>query len=193
MQSLPSWKKPSGSLEDPDIETSPTPAVPENSAVGESASNGRAERTVQEVEDLLRVHKLALEAHIGVQIPSRHPVVRWLVEHVADILSKLKVNSTGQSPYEELHGKRAQERRAAFGERVFYYTPKKSRAKLDKRWKLGVYLGHAANSNEAFVGIKNGNVVKARGIARVVEGSRWNKDLVLKIIGVPGVMQPIPE
>ena len=168
----------------------PDAAVPENSAVGQSASNGRAERTVQEVEDLLRVHKLALEAHIGVQNPSKHPVVRWLVEHVADIFTKLRVNSTGQSPYEELHGKKAKERRAAFGERVFYYTPKKSRAKLDKRWKLGVYMGHAANSNEAFVGIKNGNVVKARGITRVVEGSRWTKDLVLGVIGVPGAMQP---
>ena len=36
--------------------------VPEASAVGESASNARAERTVQAVEDLLRVHKHALEA-----------------------------------------------------------------------------------------------------------------------------------
>ena len=77
-------------------------AVPENSAVGESASNGRAERTVQEVEDLLRVNKLALEAHIGEQIPSTHPVVRWMVKHVPDIFTKLRINHTGQSPYEQV-------------------------------------------------------------------------------------------
>ena len=51
-------------------------AMPENSAVGESASNGRAERVVQTVEDLLRVHKTALEARLGVQIPSTHAVLK---------------------------------------------------------------------------------------------------------------------
>ena len=34
-----------------------TQAIGENSAVGESASNGRAERTIQAVEDLLRTLK----------------------------------------------------------------------------------------------------------------------------------------
>ena len=37
-------------------------AVPEYSAIGESASNGRAERTVQSIEDQLRALKLALES-----------------------------------------------------------------------------------------------------------------------------------
>ena len=39
-------------------------AVPENSAVGDSASNGRAERAVQTIEDQLRTLKSALEARI---------------------------------------------------------------------------------------------------------------------------------
>ena len=108
--------------------------VPEASAVGESARNARAERTVQAVEDLLRVHKHALEARIGKRIPSEHAVRRWLVEHVADLLTKYTVNESGMSPYEELHGRRSQERRVEFGERVFFSTPNKGRTKLDKRW-----------------------------------------------------------
>ena len=83
--------------------------VPEASAVGESASNARAERTVQSVEDLLRVHKHALEARIGKRLAADHPTMRWLVEHVADLLNKYTVNSTGMSPFEELHGRKAQE------------------------------------------------------------------------------------
>ncbi|MGB1725710.1 MAG: hypothetical protein ACPHJZ_05285, partial [Limisphaerales bacterium] len=39
-------------------------AVPENSAVGSSASNGRAERTVQIVEDLIRTMKSALDSRL---------------------------------------------------------------------------------------------------------------------------------
>ena len=85
--------------------------VLENIAVGESQSNGRAERAVQTVEDLLRTHKLSLESKIKARLPSNHPVLRWLVEHTADILTKYTINSTAQSPCEELHGRKARERR----------------------------------------------------------------------------------
>ena len=51
-------------------------AVPEHSAVGESQSNARAERAMQEVEDLLRTMLAALEHRIKARIPSCHPVVR---------------------------------------------------------------------------------------------------------------------
>ena len=107
--------------------------VPEFSAVGESASNGRAERAVQMVEDQLRVGKLALEGRIGAKIPSNHIVIRWMIEHYVDVINKYSINKTGMSPYEELHGKSATERRVEFGERMFYFTPKKGRAKLDRR------------------------------------------------------------
>ena len=167
--------------------------VPENSAVGESASNGRAERTVQSVEDLLRVHKIALEARLGKRIPAEHAVMRWLVEHVADILTKYTINESGLSPYEELHGRRAQERRVEFGERVFFASTKKGRAKLDKRWRLGVYLGHASNSNEQYIGLKNGNVIRARSTTRVVVASRWDDKLVLGVIGTPADLMPAPD
>ena len=56
-----------------------------------------------------------------------------MVEHVTDVLNKYSINDTGMSPYEELHGRKAQEIRVEFGERVFFSTPKKSRSKLDKR------------------------------------------------------------
>ena len=150
----------------------PLTAVPENSAVGASASNGRAERTVQTVEDQLRVLKAAFESRIGAKVPGSHPVIRWLVEHVADIINKYAITRNGMSPHEELHGKKAQERRIEFGERVFFSTPKKGRAKMDLRWRLGIYLGHAPNSNELFVGVANGNVIKARSAVRVVEKTR---------------------
>ena len=164
--------------------------VPEASAVGESASNSRAERTIQSVEDLLRVHKHALEARIGNRVPSDSAVLKWLVEHVADILTKYTINASGMSPYEELHGRKANERRVEFGERVFFSTPKKGRAKLDKRWRIGIYLGHAANSNEQYIGLRNGNVIRARSTVRIVARSRWDSASVLGIKGTPA--EPMP-
>ena len=50
-------------------------ATPEHSSVGESASNGIAERAVQSVEDIVRTCKLALEARIGKRIPSTSPIL----------------------------------------------------------------------------------------------------------------------
>ena len=80
-------------------------AVVEMSAIGESASNGRAERAVQTVEDMLRTLKSALEARIKVRIEAAHPITRWLVEHVATVLNRYSVNKDGQTPYFTFHGK----------------------------------------------------------------------------------------
>ena len=168
----------------------PVIAVPEASPVGSSASNGRAERTVQAIEDQLRTLKAALESHIGVQLPCTHPVVRWLVHHCADVMNKSAVNRSGITPYEELHGRKPRERRIEFGERVFYSIPKQGRAKLDAGWKLGTFLGHTATTNEHFIGTRNGNVLKARSCVRVVEPSRWDRSAIERIVGVPGAMNP---
>ena len=48
--------------------------IPEYSAVGESASNGKAERAVEAVEDLLRTLGSALEARIQRKLPLHHHV-----------------------------------------------------------------------------------------------------------------------
>ena len=167
--------------------------VPEWSAVGESASNGRAERTVQMVENIVRTGKSALESRLGAKIPCSHPVVNWMVEHYTDVMNKYAINKSGMSAYEELHGRKAAERRMEFGERVFYSTPKKGRAKLDLRWKIGIYLGHLFNSNEICIGTKSGNVIRTRSAVRVVEGSRWNLAAIENIIGTPADMTPVDE
>ena len=55
-------------------------AVPERSAVGESQSNGRAERSVQALENQVRTMKGILEYRIATRVHSLHPVLKWLVE-----------------------------------------------------------------------------------------------------------------
>ena len=180
-----------GVPEDPDtFESGLSQAICEHSAVGESASNGRAERTVQAVEDLLRTLKSALEARIKIRIASTHPVMRWMVEHVASILNRCSVNKDGQTPYFAIHGKRPTDRLVEFWEKVFFFVPKKARAKLDHRWRLGIFIGVSTNSNESYIGLSNGNVVKSRSVARVVQANRWDPDAILKIKGIPGDMVP---
>ena len=161
-------------------------AVPENSAVGESQSNSRAERTVQTFEDMLRTYKSALEARMECNLPCDHSIMYWMTEHVAHVYNKVFVGSDGRTAYETLHGKAPGLKLVEFGEKVMWFVPKKLRQKMDLRWRLGIYLGQSQTSNENFIGLPNGNVVKARAINRVVKSGRWDSKMVLAVMGIPG-------
>ena len=160
-------------------------SVREVSAVGESQSNGKAEASVKAVEDQLRVMKGALESRTGARIPSQHPVMKWMVEYASVLLNKYSIQADGKTSYHALHGKKVSERIVEFGETVMHYIPKKRRSKLDMRWATGVFLGTTMHSNESYIGLSNGSVVRGRAITRVRPDQRWSKDLIQKIRGTP--------
>ena len=56
-------------------------------------ANGKAERGVQAVEGLARTLNLELEDQLRHKIPIDHPVVTWLIQHAADMLTKLEVKN----------------------------------------------------------------------------------------------------
>ena len=161
-------------------------AVPEVSAVGQSASNSRAERAVQQLEDLVRTYKSAIEARMDCKLKSDHPLLRWIVEHAANIYNKYAVSPECKTPYASLHGKNPREKLVEFGERVLWHVTKRLRAKLDLRWRLGIYVGYADSSNEYYLALPNGNVVKSRSIVRVVPSGRWDQKSLLAVQGIPG-------
>ena len=47
------------------------------------------------------------------------------------------------------------------------------------------------NSNEVNIGLKTGNVTRARAISRIRPDQRWSMELVQKIVGTPMVPGPI--
>lgn len=127
----------------PPTQPATTPAaVPETSSPGESQSNAAAERSVQMLEDMARTLKLALEDRIDAKIPCNHPIMAWIPDHAAMLLTKCHVGPDGKSGYERLHGKPPRDRLAEFGEVVFYYVPKKLRGKMAARWRVGIFIGN---------------------------------------------------
>ena len=50
-----------------------------HSGVGDSKGNGLAERAVQPLEEMIRVHKLSFESRLKTKVPCAHPLVAWLV------------------------------------------------------------------------------------------------------------------
>ena len=164
--------------------------VPEASAVGETQSHGKAESSVQRVEDLLRTYKSALETNINDRIPADHPVFAWMVEHTASIYNRLVCTDDGTTPYQSLHGQRYRGKLVEFGEQVFYVIPKALKSKMSLRWRVGTFLGNAMSTNEAYVAASNGDVIRPRSIVRVMEPNRWSSKAVIGIKGTPFKLRP---
>ena len=76
-------------------------------------------------------------------------------------------------------------RRSVIGERVMWFVPKKLRAKLDQRWRYGIFVGRSLSSDQNFIGLINGDVVCARAMVRTVPTIRWNSDRVSKVRATP--------
>ena len=88
-------------------------AIPESSAVGESQSNGRAERAVQAVEGQVRALWGEHEHRVDHQFKPKDAILSWLLEYAAVLLNKYHPNeATGLTAYQSLHGQPANERLA---------------------------------------------------------------------------------
>lgn len=160
-------------------------AAPEMTHPGESQSNGLAERSVGMWEDQFRTLKHALEVRLKHRVPLSHPVITWLVEHTAWVLNKFHLDGDGRTAYGRLHGREGHERVCEFGERIMWFVPKKMRAKMDQRWRYGIFLGRSLSSDQNYVGLSSGDVICARAIVRVVPEMRWSHEAISKISTTP--------
>ena len=120
--------------------------VTENSRVGDSSSNGRTERAIQEVGGLVRTLKYALEERLGGPIGLDHPVVPWLAKHAAAQISRYQVRANGRTSYQSIKGYACRDPLSEFGECVMFRplkTNKEQRNKnaLAERVLDGIWLG----------------------------------------------------
>jgi hypothetical protein len=162
--------------------------------VGESSSNGGIEGAVKILKGLLRVHLAALERRIGARFPSNHPVLTWLVEHVADVISKYMVGVDGKTAYERLYGRPVREEALEFGETLHWrHRPSKDmNVVLDARWSTGVWLGRAWGGVVHQV-YANGAVHTMRGVQRQPRDLRWRKEALEAVSVTPWAREPPAE
>ena len=145
------------------------------------------------VEDLIKTLKSAFEARVNMRLGSTHPVVLWLVEYASVLLSKYSVGNDGRTTYQKLHGKRAHEKLVEFGEKVLYFIPKAKRAKLDKRFGVGVFLGRALWGDENYIARADGTVIRTQGLARMSPKLSWDSKWFKDIKGTPNDMMSSGE
>ena len=167
--------------------------VCENSPVGDSQSNGKAERAVQTLSGQVRVLKKGLEDRCKMTFSSEHPIEPWLVEHAADVLSRFHVGRDGHTAYERWKGKKFRGEDIEFGEIVHYkHSKREKNKKLEMRWDEGVYLGRNCRTGEAYVALEDG-VKKAGTVQRVGGHRRWDGERLSKIVCLPWKIKPEPR
>ena len=79
--------------------------VPGAPPAHEPQSNGMIENGVKQVKGMIRTLMLALDGRIQGDIPVHHPVMLWLVEHAAELITKHLVGHDGKSACARLSGK----------------------------------------------------------------------------------------
>ena len=67
----------------------------EHSRVGDSNSNARVERKIQEVGGLARTMKASLESRLGMKINLDHPTVPWMVKHATATITRCLIRDCG--------------------------------------------------------------------------------------------------
>ena len=110
-------------------------------------------RNCKFVGGMIRTLKSDLEARIKRSIPVSHPVLAWMAEHAAWLMTIRPRLDNGRSPYEMARGSNFGRDLLCFGECCLYQVPlgliKKSlEGKLGPRWGPGIFLGYVKDSHE---------------------------------------------
>ena len=167
------------------------PTVLEASPVGDSQSNGFVERAVRSVEEMIRTHKIALEAKVGEKLSISHSAIGWMIEHCADILNKCQVGRDGRTPYERLKGKKYGGTFMEFGSPVMLrVTDKPQGGLMQERWVEGIWLGSRFNTLEHLVSRRSDGVVVRTRAVREIPPQVQKSDLD-SIVGQPHAPQGV--
>ncbi len=163
----------------------------EQSKVGDSNSNGRIERAIQDFKGLVRTLRSALESAVGERIHLDHPVVPWMVRHAAHTITQSRVRENGRTAYQLMKGRRSNAKLVPFAETVLFKVPHTQHkvGDFENRWEQGVWLGFVTRSGEHLVGTERG-VFRVSTVMRRPAGKRWSMELLNKIGGTPEL--PVP-
>ena len=80
--------------------------IVEEAPVESKGSNGIVERTVQEVEGILRSVYLGLQERLGKKVSTRERIVAFIPDYVGYLVNRLKQGDDGKVAYERCKGKK---------------------------------------------------------------------------------------
>ena len=151
----------------------------------DSRANGSVENACKQLKGQLRTMKLGLEMRLQRRVPEEHPLIAWLVEHAAWLLTARLRGEDGKTPYQRIRGRPCTKKLVEFGERVLYKLPGKGpraeeRATLDARWQHGLTLGFTRHTNQYFIWTGE-QVAHGRAVMRLQADKRWDVEALQKV------------
>ena len=161
--------------------------VMEESPVEEHQSNGTIQVTVREIQKQARVMKSALEERMKCEVPSKHPILAFLVEHAWKLMSRYQVGRDGRTAYQLHAGKPHRRQLVEFRERVHFMPIRlggAKQAKLDPKWQDGAFIGIRDRSDEMLI-ITTIRVYKTRNVRRRPKLERWDFEFLMTLKGTP--------
>ena len=163
----------------------------EDATKGESQSNGLIESYVGKIQAQARTMKSALDRHYPGLLHSRHPVLPWMIDYAAALMSRFNRGSDGFTPYERSTGKKWRVQVPEFGEAVWYQPLKGERAsgKLEAKFEEGIFLGIQEGSALKWVGTPTG-VQRSWSIKCKAGSDRWDQAMMEVMIGLPWKLTP---
>ena len=145
-------------------------------------SNGGIETGVKLIKGHLRTHRSALEARVGYKVPVAHPLMSWLVSHVANILTWYSVGRDGRTAYHRVRGRPFNGKLLLFGEYCRYKA--RSHEPLHGRnpWAGAIYLGRENVSGQHILYDDEAkSVAYARTLMRVPNQEKWKLETLAAV------------
>ena len=165
-------------------------ASSEQSVAYDSQSNGGTECAVRMVRGLFRTLKLCTERRIGQEIMPGHPLVSWLVEHAAMVITIKSMGEDGKTAWARARGRGFGQRMLGFGESVMWKLPLKGpqhdeKGNMAPRMTPGTFVGYHKGSNSCRVITEEGHLVHTREPMRRPLPDRWNAEILKGISVTP--------
>ena len=116
--------------------------IVEEAPLESKGSNGIVERTVQEVEGILRSIYLGLQERLGRKVSTRERIVAFIPDYAAYLVNRLKKGEDGRVAYERCKGKKPTIMGVEFGEKLLFKKRKGQKMeKMNERWQRGIFVG----------------------------------------------------
>ena len=116
----------------------------EHSPEYDPQANGAAEVGVKLLKSHMSTLSCNLENEIGHRIPVRHPLIAWMAEHAAALITWCAKGHDGRKAYQRVRGKELHSRLLAFGEACRFknrsHEPLKGIA-VGRRFRAGHRIG----------------------------------------------------
>ena len=140
-------------------------------------SNGSAEVGVKLLKGHLRTLKSCIESKIGFKIPVQHPLISWMTQHAADLISWCSRGHDGRTAYQRVRGREFKTRLMTFGELCrFKNRSQEALANVDggSRFHEGIFVGIDQRTGQYMV-YSGGMIKMARTVVRVPELEKGTK------------------